>query len=85
MGANNDSMTTMGQTLREAQRPTNSIVTPRDTLVMGYWNVRSMYRAGATAQVARKMEGYKLDTLGSADGRVRETEDNIRTDSVVCW
>ena len=64
MGASNGSMTTMGQTLREAQRPTFSIVTPKDTLVMGHWNVRSLYRGGATAQVAREMEGYKLDILG---------------------
>ena len=34
MMANNDSMTTMSQTLREAQRPINSTVTPRGTLVM---------------------------------------------------
>ena len=42
-----------------------------DTLVIGHWNVRSMYRAGATEQVAREMEGYKLDILGisEADGR----------------
>ncbi len=34
MGASNGSMTTMGQTLREARRPTNSTVTPKNTLVM---------------------------------------------------
>ena len=61
VGASNGSMTTMGQTLREVQRPTSSIVTPKDTLVMGHWNVRSLYRGGKTAQVAREMEGYKLD------------------------
>ena len=69
MGASNGSMTTMGQTLREAQRPTNSIITPKDTLVMGHWNVRSLYRGGATAQVAREMEGYKLDILGISECR----------------
>ena len=40
-GANNNSMTTMGQTLWEAQRPINSIVMPRDTLVMGHWNIHA--------------------------------------------
>ena len=56
MGASNGSMTTMGQILREGQRPTNSIVTPKDTLVKGDWNVRSLYRGGATAQVASEMK-----------------------------
>ena len=54
----------MGQTVQGAQRPTNSIITPKDTLVMGNWNVRSLYRGGATAQVAREIERYKLDILG---------------------
>ena len=64
MGDSNGSMTSMGQTSPEAQHPTNSIVMPKDTLVMGHWNVRSLYRGGATAKVAREMEGYKLDILG---------------------
>ena len=62
-------MTTMGQTLREAQHLTNSIVTPKDTLVMGHWNVRSLYRGGTTAQVQREMEGYKLDIMGISECR----------------
>ena len=51
-----------------------------DTLVIGHWNVRSMYRAGATEQVAREMEGYKLDILGISEciwmgsGRQRKEE-----------
>ena len=64
VGANNGSMTMMGQTLQEAQRPTNSIITPKDTCVMGYWNVQSLYRGGTTVQVAREIKGYKLDILG---------------------
>ena len=40
-----------------------------DTLVIGHWNVRSMYRAGVTEQVARGMEGYKLDILGISECR----------------
>ena len=62
-------MTSMDQTLREAYRPNNSIVTPKDTLVIEHWNVRSLYRGGATAQVAREMEGYKVDILGISECR----------------
>ena len=78
-------MTTMGQTLREAQRPTNSIVTPKDTLVMGHWNVRSLYRGGATAQVAREMEGYKLNILISlTPSRPSASEDCSGLDMSCC-
>ena len=43
MGASNGSMTTMGKTLQEAQCPTNIIIMPKDTLVIGYWNVQNLY------------------------------------------
>ena len=69
MGVSNGRMTSMGQTLREAHRPTNSIVTPKDTLMIGHWNVRNLYRGGAAAQVAREMEGYKVDILGISECR----------------
>ena len=34
VGASNGRMMSIGQTLREAKRPTNSIATPKDTLVI---------------------------------------------------
>ena len=37
--------------------------------MIGHWNVRSLYRGGATAQVAREMEGYKVDILGISECR----------------
>lgn len=69
MGASNSSMTTMGQNLQEAQHPTNSILRPEDTSAMGHWNEQSLYRGGAPAQVAREMQGYKLNILGISECR----------------
>ena len=62
-------MTTMGQSQQEAHRPTRSLVTPKITLNIGHWNVRSMYRSGTTAQIAREMENYQLDILGISECR----------------
>ena len=62
-------MTTLGESLREAQRPTRSLATPNNTLTIGHWNVRTMYRGGAAAQIAREMEGYHLDMLGISECR----------------
>ena len=67
--ASTGSMTAMGQSLREAQRPTISLLTPKTIFTIGHWNVRSMYRSGATAQIAREMEGYQLDILGLSECR----------------
>ena len=62
-------MTTMGESLREAHRPTRSLASPKTTATIGHWNVRSMYRGGATAQIAREMEEYHLDILGISECR----------------
>ena len=67
--ANSGSMTTRGESLREAQRPTRSFATPKHTSTIGYWNVRTMYRGGAAAQIAREMERYQLDILGISECR----------------
>ena len=67
--ANNGIMTTMGESLREAQRPTRSLASPKIFLNIGYWNVRTLYRGGAAAKVAKEMEEYKLDILGISECR----------------
>ncbi|XP_061163118.1 craniofacial development protein 2-like [Saccostrea echinata] len=67
--ANSGSRTTRGESLREALRPTRSLVTPQQTLTIGHWNVRTIYRGGASAQIAREMEGYQLDILGISECR----------------
>ena len=39
--ADTGTTTTMGQSLREAHRPTRSLASPRTTLTIGHWNVRT--------------------------------------------
>ncbi|XP_018018974.1 craniofacial development protein 2-like [Hyalella azteca] len=62
-------MTAMGQSLRETQRPTRSLVTPKNIFTIGHWNVRTMYRGGAAAQIASEMKRYHLDVLGISECR----------------
>ncbi|XP_062610032.1 craniofacial development protein 2-like [Saccostrea cucullata] len=68
--ANSGSKTTRGESLREAQRPTTrSLVTPKQTSTIGHWNVRTMYRGGASAQITREMEEYQLNIFGISECR----------------
>ena len=48
-------------------RPTRSLATPKQTLASGHWNVRTMYRGGATAQIARELERYQQDIHGISE------------------
>ena len=67
--ANQGSMTTMGESQREAHRPTKTLVNPKTTFIIGHWNVRTMYRSGAAAEIAREMENYGIDILGISESR----------------
>jgi hypothetical protein len=62
-------MTLLGESRKEAQRPTASLVKPKQTLNIGSWNVRTMYTIGKSAQVARVMNDYKIDVLGISECR----------------
>ena len=48
-------MTFGSQTRKEAPQPTRSLVHPKNTLKIGNWNVRTLYRTGHLAQAAREM------------------------------
>ncbi|PIK40142.1 putative craniofacial development protein 2-like [Apostichopus japonicus] len=63
------SMTLVGQSRKEAHRPTESLAKPKQVLNIGNWNVRTMYAIGKTAQVAKVMNEYKLDILGISECR----------------
>ena len=52
----------------EATRP-NAILSARAIINIGAWNVRTMYEAGKTAQVAAEMRNYKLTLLGLSETR----------------
>ena len=54
-------MTALGQSLREAQRPIGSVVSPKHHIYIGAWNVRTMYAAGAASVVANERERYTID------------------------
>ena len=45
-------------------------------IVLGTWNVRSLYRAGALMAAARELARYKLDLVGVQDVR-REKEGTV--------
>ena len=45
----------------------------------------SMYRAGATEQVAREMEGYKLDILGISECRWTGSGRQRKEEMVLDW
>ena len=41
-------------------------------IVLGTWNVRSLYRAGSLTAVARELARYKLDLVGGAGCEVEK-------------
>ena len=53
-------MTLWGQSRKEDQKPTASIVNPKNKTRIGNWNVRTMFETGKAGQVAREMKRYKL-------------------------
>ena len=62
-------MTSAGQSRKETSRPTSSLSTPKTTLKVGCWNVRTMYQTGRAAQVANEMKRYNIDILGVSECR----------------
>ena len=64
-------MTHLGQSRKETQMPTGSIVNPTLETRIGNWNVRTMFETVKASQVAREMERYKLDILGISERKWR--------------
>ena len=52
-------MTHCSEGRKEAARPT-PLLTSKTTTRVATWNIRTMFEAGRTAQVARKMKNYKV-------------------------
>ena len=52
----------------EATLP-KTILSTGDTTTIGTWNVRTMFEAGKTAQVATEMNKYNLAILGISESR----------------
>ena len=80
-------MTLLSQSRKEDQKPTASIVNPRNKPRIGNWNVRTMFETGKAGRVAREMKRYKLDILGISECRWRGSgiysgEENIQQGGV---
>ena len=61
-------MTQQSESRKETQRP-NSLLTPRNTTVIGTWNVRTMNQTGRSAIIAAEMRRYKVTVLGLSKTR----------------
>ena len=64
----NTNMKRGSQTRKEAtmQIP---LFSPRQNTLFGTWNVRTMYEAGKTYQLAKGMQQYQLSVLGMCETR----------------
>ena len=63
-----ESMTRVGENLREASAPTTLLTTKAKTRI-GTWNIRTLYEAGKSAQVCGEMHRYNLKILGLCETR----------------
>ncbi|KAL9982087.1 hypothetical protein ACROYT_G010881 [Oculina patagonica] len=55
-----------------------SLVTPKDHLNIGCWNIRTMYTIGKTATVMKEMRRYKLNILGLSETFLRDAPERDR-------
>ena len=61
-----------GQSRKEATMPT-TLLSTRTNLNIGTWNVRTMYEAGKTAQMAAEMRRFNLAILGFCETRCTQS------------
>lgn len=62
-------MTFVGESREEAQRLTSPLTSPKHKLIIGNWNVRTMYAAGKAAQIAQEMRNERIEILGISESR----------------
>ena len=58
-----DSMTLPDQSQSEIRRLTTSLTKTKVNVNIGCWNVRALYSIGKSAQLARKMDKYKINVI----------------------
>ncbi|XP_068717264.1 craniofacial development protein 2-like [Montipora capricornis] len=79
-------MTLLGQSRKEDQKPTASIVNPKNKTWVGNWNVRTMFQTGKAGQVSREMKRYKIDILGIIECRWRGSgKSKLNTGEVIIY
>jgi len=65
-------MTQCSESRKEAAGP-NPLLTSRTSTRVATWNIRTMYEAGRTIQVAREMKNYKIGVLRLSEARWLQT------------
>ena len=78
-------MTQCDQSRKEftSQRP---FLSSRKTTKIGTWNVRTMYEAGKTAQIAREARNYSITVLGLCETRwIQSGRVRLQTDETVLY
>ena len=61
-------MTLPSQTRKVAGKPIH-LLTSRKSILVGTWNIRTMFQAGKAASIAKEMVRYNLSVLGLAETR----------------
>ena len=69
VGGIDTSMTSSNEIPREVRRLRNSLLSPKSTLRIANWNVRTLFQAGKLAQVTREFRDYGLNILGMSECR----------------
>ena len=60
----------VGQSREETNnRTTSSLLHPKHNILIGTWNVRTLYQTGRLAQTVKEMDRYGLDILGVCEAR----------------
>ena len=62
-------MTPLSQSREDAQELNKPLMTPRTQIRIGNWNVRTMFTAGKSTQVARVMNQMKIQIMGISECR----------------
>ena len=78
-------MTRCGQSRKDATQLT-TLLTTKNTLRIGAWNVRTMFETGKEVQVAREMRRYKIKILGISEARwLNSGEERLQTGELLLY
>ena len=58
-----------GESHKEVSALTSSLIAPKQTTTVAYWNVRTMLQTGKTQQLTQEMKRYKVDICGISECR----------------
>ena len=68
-----DPMNVLSESRDVARNTKCGLLTPKHSLNIGAWNVRTMYETGKTAQVVNEMRRYNTSIVGVSECRWRKT------------